>query len=57
MVMFKIYLKTNNAAFTDDRDSELARILREVANQIEAGDSHGRCHDSNGNTVGEWTIR
>ena len=65
--MFKLTLKTENAAFCDsdfpDQDAaargcEVARILREVAGKVEDGlpeGAGGNIRDANGNKVGEWT--
>ena len=51
-------LDTSNAAFDDDkRGTELARIMRVVADELEAGDIEGVCRDSDGNRVGVWKIR
>ena len=63
--MFKLDMKTGYAAFTDpygenDRiaeSQEVARILREVAYQIENGiRTKGSCMDYNGNKVGEFEL-
>lgn len=44
-----------NAAFADgNRPAEVARILREVADKIDAGRTDGVVIDINGNTVGRW---
>ena len=43
-----------NAAFADRPECEVASILRDVANRIEQGTTHGVCRDSNGNTVGNF---
>ena len=60
--MFKMTLETGNAAFgpePSDRNAELARMLRAVAQRIEdAGDSEtgGTLTDHNGQSVGEWSV-
>jgi hypothetical protein len=56
--MFKLKLKTDNAAFSDgDGPAEVARILREVAKGLETyGTRDGAIHDYNGNTVGTFTL-
>lgn len=56
----KIHIRTDNAAFGDDRGRELARILREIADRIEQSDQPRRgeiwtVRNANGNTVG--TVR
>jgi hypothetical protein len=56
---FKLKIKTDNAAFADDGNggkNELARILREIAANLEAGYDCGSARDENGNTVGEWSL-
>jgi hypothetical protein len=56
--MFSLNFDTDNAAFgdddEDDRRAECARILRVVADALEAGRYKGRCIDLNGNSVGDW---
>ena len=59
MGAFQLNISTNNAAFEDPGgELELARILRDAASSLEAGDwSPGepkRIRDINGNTVGTW---
>lgn len=55
--MIIITIKTDNAAFdnTDDpctRQNEIARILRELADEFENGGEPSALRDINGNTVG-----
>lgn len=45
-----------NAAFEDRPECEVAYILRAVADRIERGVTKGYCWDTNGNTVGEFTL-
>lgn len=52
--MFKIEMKTDNAAFEEDRGEEIARILETVAAAAKAGYTQGVCTDYNGNRVGNW---
>lgn len=63
--MFKIEIKTGNAAFADPHTGEysewhenygVARILREIADKIENGKREGKVMDYNGNSVGEFTF-
>jgi hypothetical protein len=53
--MFRIKIETGNAAFEDDnKEYEIARILREAADKIEGGQTTGNLYDINGNRVGEF---
>lgn len=65
---FKLHIHCNNAAFCDDSDTptqasaapELARILRQVADRLESGDSFDTfrtIHDVNGNDVGRFAMK
>lgn len=47
-----ISIETVNAAFNGNEGYEVARILRELADSIEAGREPSKVKDSNGNTVG-----
>jgi len=53
----KIEFESNdNAAFQDgNKEWEIARILRKIADQVENGQTEGVIHDVNGNRVGEWS--
>lgn len=53
--MFKLTIKTDNAAFADDPEAELARILADVAERVADGEMSGKLRDANGNTVGEYS--
>ena len=60
MSQFTLTIQTDGDAFTDlDGQYEIARILREAAENVEGCDEYGRLRDSNGNTVGSfsWTGR
>ena len=51
--MLTIRIKTSNAAFQDgNREAEIARILRELAERIEDDEYPAKLKDVNGNTVG-----
>jgi hypothetical protein len=56
--MLQINIQTDNAAFDDRCPQETARILRELADKIEAGIGSGLERgvliDSNGNSTGTW---
>ena len=59
--MFQLHIETGNAAFEDDnRQAELARILRELADTMERGlsigSASGRVYDLNGNSAGSWEL-
>lgn len=47
-----VQIETTNDAFFDDRGAEAARILRELADKIEAGADEVILRDYNGNRVG-----
>ena len=49
-----ITINTDNVAFEDNRDAEIARILRRAADTIERGDADypETLRDFNGNRVG-----
>lgn len=53
---FKMEFSTGNAAFEEDGNYEIARILRKVADQVILGETEGIARDINGNTVGEWSL-
>lgn len=51
--MIRIKIKTENAAFQDgNKRCEVARILRNLADKIESGESPSKLLDINGNCVG-----
>lgn len=53
--MFKLHFETDNEAFTDEASSEVARILRDLADKIEgpAGRFYSApVRDINGNRIG-----
>ena len=61
MPEFSLTFRMNNAAFVDDPAGEVARILREVAGNVERGEGFTigenemrPIRDSNGNRVGEY---
>jgi len=56
--MFSLKFKTDNAAFQDgNKPYEIARILRELADKIEDGQTEGNIRDINGNTTGSFKVR
>ena len=54
--MFKLEIETGNDCFTN-KEAEIARILRAVAQAVEAGATMGKTKDINGNTVGKFFVR
>lgn len=55
--MFQVIIRTSNAAFQDGRKKEeVARILKEIATDIEQGVRENKVKDINGNTVGRWVL-
>lgn len=59
-MILQIRIEMDNAAFADANGFEAARILRQVAERIEARDikpeDTGPLHDANGNRVGSWHV-
>lgn len=54
--VFRVKIETGNAAFSDgNRNYEIARILRELADKLEHGHEPATVRDINGNTVGTVT--
>lgn len=55
--MFKLQIRTANAAFEDGDTAELARILKEVAVIVRDEErTHGVVFDVNGARVGAWSL-
>jgi hypothetical protein len=59
--MFHCEIDTGNAAFDEgSRNTELSRILRSVADSLDAEPSDGigraNVRDINGNTCGNWSV-
>jgi hypothetical protein len=52
----KIQFSTGNAAFDEYGDTEVRRILEEIANKVEYGYDHGSIMDINGNNIGSWEL-
>ena len=52
---FTVNIETGNGVFRDGNlTPETARILREIAERIERGETTGRILDANGNSVGQF---
>jgi hypothetical protein len=55
--LFTLKFDTKNAAFDDGgTEAETVRILREIAEKIEAGIDDGAVYDVNGNRVGDFRL-
>ncbi len=55
--MFELTINTDNEAFEDAAGtSEVARILRKIADKLDNMADAGRCIDYNGNIVGTWEL-
>lgn len=54
MARFTLTIDTDNAAFDPDPAPEVARILRQTADRVEAGVTSGAARDINGNRVGTF---
>lgn len=52
--MFRLRIKTDDAAINQDPSLEVSTILHEVAAKVEQGYRDGYIMDSNGNSVGSW---
>lgn len=56
----KIEFATDGAAFADDREHEIFRVLRSIGDQLQTAALVGDLgrpfviRDSNGNTIGRW---
>jgi len=51
---FLVQFRTNSAALAENSPSEKARILREIASQIQNGVRSGRISDGSGAPIGDW---
>jgi hypothetical protein len=54
--MISIEIENSGSAFDDSPESELARILRKLADQIENGTAPEVLHDLNGNKCGNVSM-
>jgi len=53
---FRLTLETNNDSFADQPGIEVARLLRQAAENVEAGARCENLSDENGNHVGFWRL-
>ena len=51
---FLLQFRTNGIALAENSPSEKARILREIANQVQKGVRSGKILDVNGASVVDW---
>lgn len=56
MAEFRVQFGIDKDAFADQRDAEIARILRDAADHIERGEWQRVVKDINGNTIGDYGI-
>ena len=60
---FKLSFGADNAAFDDNLETEIARILREIADRVERDTAQSLCGkhktiwDINGNNVGTFVLK
>lgn len=54
--MFKLEFETDNAAFEEDKASQIEHIIATVAQRIHDGETRGLARDTNGNVVGQWSL-
>ena len=52
----KVQFNTDNAAFEENAQEEISRILCKIARQVETGSEAGAVIDYNGNKIGRWDI-
>ena len=52
---FLVRFRTNGAAVAENSPSEKARILREIANQVQKGVQSGKISDGSGAPIGDWS--
>jgi hypothetical protein len=53
---FKLEFDMDNAAFEDFKNGEVKNILESTKEKVDAGWTMGAVVDSNGNTVGQWSM-
>ena len=59
-LVFRVYINTENDAFRDNEQYEVARILRDIAARIEQqglNPFRNKLNDANGNFVGFYSYR
>ena len=53
-MVFNVTIRVKGEAFTEDRDGEIVRVLREIAGEMKQGTTCGACFDANGHKVGYY---
>jgi len=53
--LFELKFDTDNAAFADNKDQEVQRILNDIANDVLLK-NEGTIRDINGNKIGTWKL-
>ncbi len=53
---FRCDIDMSNAAFDENREFELCRILTMIVRQVREGQTAMGLKDSNGNRVGQWVF-
>ena len=54
--MFTVKINTDNAAYTDSPEYEIASNLEAIVEDLKFGFRSGSVTDHNGNTVGTWEL-
>lgn len=54
--MFTLTFDTDNAAFEESREAEFAQIFAQVLFAVRAGKTSAKVKDTNGNTVGSFSL-
>lgn len=54
--IFTLTINTDSAAFDETPASEITRILRKAADQVDAGIFEGNLYDINGNKCGAFSV-
>lgn len=58
---FNLSMRVDNAAFSEDMNNEIARILRKIADKVEASGKsiywYQDIFDVNGNNIGQFAVK
>ena len=55
-MIFEFKIDSENAAFSEMPECEIARLLRQTADRIENGSEDGTLTEFNGNKCGNWYL-